>query len=236
MKTKIAILLLVICSIPVVLLSQSAGNQPAAISGKGIDSASCKPFDYGGITYHTIMIGSQCWMSDNLNIGKWVNTVGSQKIGDSGNIEKYCFGNDFVQCDHWGGLYQWGKLMKFSKEAGTRGICPQGWHIPASKDWKTLIRFLGGEEEAGGKMKSTLQWKVPNVGATNSSGFSAIPGGYFDGTVNKWHDLYVQGYYWSSEIVSETQAVGINLNFRSGEVNMYEEFQAAALSVRCVKN
>jgi uncharacterized protein (TIGR02145 family) len=200
------------------------------------DSLSCGLLNYGGQAYHTVKIGSQCWMTENLNIGKWISAGQLQKITDSGIIEKYCYGNDFVQCDYWGGLYQWAVLMRFSKEAGAQGICPDGWHVPASKDWKALIRFLGTEDDAGGKLKSTLQWNRPNVGATNSSGFSAYPGGAFDYFSNKWYDLNLQGYYWTSEMISETTTVGVNLTFRTGGINMYEEFQATALSVRCIKN
>jgi uncharacterized protein (TIGR02145 family) len=200
------------------------------------DSLSCGTLKYEGQDYPTVKIGSQCWMSTNLNIGKWINAAQLQKISDSGIIEKYCYGNDFKQCDYWGGLYQWSELMRFSKDAGARGICPDGWHVPASKDWKTLIRFLGTDDDAGGRLKSTLQWERPNVGADNSSGFSAYPGGSLDYLSNKWYDLYRQGYYWTSEMISTTTAVGVNLTFRTGGINMYEEFQANALSVRCVKN
>jgi uncharacterized protein (TIGR02145 family) len=216
-------------------LTFAEGKAPAD-TVKQPDSLSCGIITYAGQTYHTVRIGSQCWMSENLNTGKWINAGQLQKIADTGIIEKYCYGNDFVQCDYWGGLYQWGTLMKFSKEADARGICPEGWHIPASKDWKALIRFLGTVDDAGGKLKSTLQWQRPNVGANNSSGFSAYPAGAFDYLSNRWYDLYLQGYYWSSEMISETMAVGVNLTYRTGSVNMYEEFQTSALSVRCIKN
>jgi len=94
-------------------------------------------------------------MKENLNIGKWLDQSQLQKPTDNGLIEKYCYGNDFVQCDVWGGLYQWDEMMLYSEVSGAQGICPDGWHIPTSQDWKNLIRFLGGNLEAGGKMKST---------------------------------------------------------------------------------
>ena len=201
-----------------------------------VDSLSCGIIKYEGQEYHTTKIGSQCWMRENLNVGKWIDMSQEQKPGDNGIIEKYCFGNDFTQCDFWGGLYQWNELMAYSQKAGAQGICPDGWHIPSSQDYKSLIRFLGGNDEAGGKLKSTLQWQRPNVGATNSSGFSAYPSGYYDSMTHRWIDLYSEAYYWTSESISTTQAVGVNLTFRTQIAEMYEEFQISALAVRCIKN
>jgi uncharacterized protein (TIGR02145 family) len=199
------------------------------------DSLSCGLLNYEGQIYHTVKIGGQCWMIENLNVGKWIDQSQQQKQSDNGIIEKYCFGNNFVQCDYWGGLYQWEEMMGYSQTAGVQGICPPGWHVPSSQDWKSVIRYLGGDNQAGGKLKSTLQWQMPNVGASNSSGFSAYPGGYFDFTAQNWHDLYRQGYYWTSEIISKETAVAVNLSYRTGTVDMYEENQPSALSVRCIK-
>ena len=99
------------------------------------DSLSCGLLDYGGQVYHTVKIGQQCWMSDNLNIGKWTDESQIQKEQDDGIIEKYCYGNNFTQCDYWGGLYQWNELMGYTQASGAQGICPAGWHVPSSQDW-----------------------------------------------------------------------------------------------------
>jgi uncharacterized protein (TIGR02145 family) len=216
-----------------VAVSQAKINPDSTIK---TDSLSCGLLNYGGQVYHTVKIGSQCWMSDNLNIGKWTDESQIQKEQDNGVIEKYCYGNDFTQCDYWGGLYQWNELMAYSQVSGVQGICPTGWHVPSSQDWKNLIRFLGMNSEAGGKLKSTLSWQNPNVGATNFSGFSALPGGYYDFMAKQWHDLYREGYYWSSEIITKGTAVGVYLEYRTSGVTMYEEYQPSALSVRCIKN
>jgi uncharacterized protein (TIGR02145 family) len=213
----------------------SKGTDPADTTKKA-DTLSCGRLTYEGQIYHTVKIGSMCWMSENLNVGKWTDTSQEQQPGDNGIIEKYCFGNDFTQCDFWGGLYQWNEMMAYSQKAGAQGICPDGWHVPSSQEWKSLIRFLGTEDDAGGRLKSTLQWKRPNVGADNASGFSAYPSGYYDSMAHRWNDLYMQGYYWTSEMITTTTAVGVNLTFRTGGINMYEEFQPSALAVRCIKN
>jgi uncharacterized protein (TIGR02145 family) len=200
------------------------------------DSTTCGTLNYGGQVYHTVMIGPQCWMTENLNIGQWTDQSQMQKQNNKAVIEKYCYGNDFTQCDFWGGLYQWDELMAYVQTAGVQGICPEGWHVPSSQDWKSVIRYLGADKLAGGKLKSTLQWQRPNVGADNGSGFSAYPGGYFDFMAQQWHDQYREGYFWTSEIISKGTAVAVYLSYRTGTVDMYEEFQPSALSVRCIKN
>ena len=245
-KMIIAVLMLSILQAQISIIAQNSASLPAkgsVTSGKTPadtthrpDSLTCGLLTYEGQVYHTTKIGSMCWMSENLNVGKWVDGSQEQQPADNGIIEKYCFGNDFTQCDFWGGLYQWNEMMAYSQKAGAQGICPDGWHIPSSQEWKSVIRYLGTEDDAGGKLKSTLQWKRPNVGADNSSGFSAYPSGYYDTMTHRWIDLYMQGYFWTSEMISPTTAVAVNLTFRTGGINMYEEFQHSALAIRCVKN
>jgi uncharacterized protein (TIGR02145 family) len=215
--------------------SSSPGKTPSDTLQNN-DSLSCGLLTYEGQVYHTVKIGSQCWMRENLNVGKWTDASQMQKDNNDGIIEKYCFGNDFVQCDFWGGLYQWNEVMGYVETSGVQGICPPGWHVPSIQDWKSLSRYLGGIEEAGGKLKSTLQWRNPNVGATNSSGFSAYPAGYFDSMAQKWNDLYVAGYFWTSEIIDKGTAVAVDLTFRTNKADSYQEYQPSALSVRCIKN
>jgi len=217
-------------------------NVPSKISGQDSimvpDSASCGSFEYGGQVYHTVVIGTQCWMKENLNLGKWLDQSQRQTESKNPVVEKYCFGNDFVNCDLWGGLYQWDEMMHYERAAGAQGICPAGWHVPDSRDWKELIRVLGGTETAGGKMKSTgnRDWAVPNVGATNSSQFTAYPGGYFDQTTQSWHDVHNAGYFWSSETISNTTSVALQLIRKGTEAELYEEFNTSALSVRCIRD
>jgi len=202
------------------------------------DSGTCGTVMHGGQLYHTVVIGSQCWMRENLNIGKWLDQSQLQKQTNNGLIEKYCYGNDFVQCDVWGGLYQWDEMMQYSETLGVQGICPEGWHIPTSQDWKNLIRFLGGNLDAGGKMKSTgsIDWQIPNVGATNSSGFTAYPGGSFDYMSQQWSEKYAEGNYWSSEIITKGTNVALFLTYRNSTAELDEEYRPSALSVRCIRN
>lgn len=234
--TRISALLMIF--FPMLLTAQQGTNSKEQGSTQPADSTSCGVLDYGGQKYRTVMIGTQCWMKDNLNIGKWVYQGQQDNQKNDQVIEKYCFGDNFINCDQWGGLYEWDEMMQYVRTENAQGICPPGWHIPSSADWKTLIRYLGGDEMAGGKMKYTGSngWQLPNVAATNISGFTALPGGYFDTMARQWHDAGRNGYFWSSETISATTSVAMTLSFRKGDLDLYEEYNPSALSVRCIRN
>jgi uncharacterized protein (TIGR02145 family) len=197
----------------------------------------CGTINYGNKVYHTVVIGTQCWMRENLNVGAWVDQSRIQK-NDSGVIKKYCFANDFTQCDLYGGLYQWDMMMNFTTTAGATGICPEGWHIPTSDDLYKLIVSLGGNDIAGGKMKTTGErfWMRPNTGADNSSGFSAMPAGYFDPMSNHWQNCHLGAAFWTSTKVKDGSCVAMFLNFRTTSAELDETLRPEALSVRCIKN
>ncbi len=148
--------------------------------------------DIEGNTYNTVQIGTQCWMAENLNVGTMIN--GSVNQTDNGTIEKYCYNNNTDNCDIYGGLYQWDEMMQYIATAGTQGICPTDWHLPTDAEWMMLeeeVESTTGVNwdttgyrgtDAGGNLKEagTTHWQSPNTGATNSSGFTALPGGYRD--------------------------------------------------------
>lgn len=75
-----------------------------------------------GQTYNTVLIGTQCWMAENLNIGTMIN--GSSDQTDNATIEKYCYNNKTANCDTYGGLYQWTEMMQYVMTEGAQGICP----------------------------------------------------------------------------------------------------------------
>lgn len=96
---------------------------------------------YGGETYGSLQIGSQCWMSKNLNIGIRINI--NQNQTDNNIIEKYCYDDDTLNCITYGGLYQWPELMQYVEITGSQGLCPVGWHIPTDEEYKTLEIYFG---------------------------------------------------------------------------------------------
>jgi uncharacterized protein (TIGR02145 family) len=188
-----------------------------------------------GKTYNTVLIGTQCWFAQNLNVGQKI--LGSQTQENNGNLEKYCYNNNEVNCTLYGGLYQWNEMMQFTTTEGVQGICPAGWHIPADGEWTILANFLGGEGVAGGKMKEagTEHWASPNIGATNSSGFTGLPGGRRGGDANF---VYMGEYalIWTS-----TQLAPDDVSFRYLYYNMEplgksSYNKSGGFSVRCLKN
>jgi uncharacterized protein (TIGR02145 family) len=130
-----------------------------------------------GQSYNTVQIGDQCWMAANLNIGTMI--PGTSNMTNNGIIEKYCYGDNPANCNVYGGLYMWDEMMGYVTTQSVQGICPNGWHLPSDSEWTILRDFLGGFSVAGGKMKETgtSHWLPPNAGATNESGFTALPGG-----------------------------------------------------------
>ena len=87
-------------------------------------------------TYPTVLIGTQCWMAKNMNIGTRID--GMNNMSNTGTIEKYCTTNLETNCDVYGGLYQWSEMMQYSTTPGAQGICTPGWHIPTDDEWKIL--------------------------------------------------------------------------------------------------
>lgn len=124
--------------------------------------------DRDGQVYKTVKIGSQLWMSENLNFGSFENLArASQQLG-----EKYCYDNDTSKCSVYGGLYTW-------DVASSENLCPDGWHLPSKEEWQQLAKYLG-EEEAGQKVKVTPNDKISWDG-NNESGLSVIPSGVSNG-------------------------------------------------------
>lgn len=193
---------------------------------------------YEGQTYNTVYINGQCWFKENLNVGTMITVDKNQE--NNGQIEKYCYWNEPDNCQAYGGLYQWNETMQYSTSPGARGICPAGWHIPTDTEWTTLTTFLGGDAIAGGKMKETgtLHWYGPNTGATNESGFTALPGGI--GGFGDFWLLTERGLFWSST-EKDTERAWLRILFNnnssvSRDNEDFEEQKVLGYSARCVKD
>ncbi len=195
-------------------------------------------------SYNTVLIGTQCWMVQDMNIGDAIaSNSGGQLQTDNGIIEKYCYENNPSSCSGYGGLYEWNEAMQYVTTEGAQGICPIGWHIPSDADWTILTNVLGGAYVAGGKMKTTgiLQdgtglWDAPNEGATNESGFSGIPGGVRGYYYGDFYNMNAQGSYWSSTQVSTEKAWNRELDFGWADVTRASSYKNYGLSVRCLKD
>jgi len=155
--------------------------------------------DFDGNVYNTVTIGTQVWMKENLKVTRYNNgdsipKVINDTIWENQTAGAYCdFENFAANSVIYGKLYNWFTVND------NRGIAPSGWHIPTDEDWTLLTNALGGESISGGKLKDTgtVYWISPNMGATNESGFSGLPGGnrYDDGRFGGIRD---DANFWSS--------------------------------------
>ncbi len=216
------------------------------------DGESGGPISYDGQTYQTVIIGTQTWMAENLNIGTMINSTngGTNSDGeqtDNSTIEKYCYYNTPTYCDTYGGLYQWNEMMQYVTAEVAQGICPTGWHIPTDAEWKTMEIYLGMSQaqadatgwrgvDEGGKLKETgiTHWASPNTGATNSSGFKGLPGGLRSSDASFLY-LTGSGRFWSSNTLGSDAWVRF-LIYSGTQVRRDYDDQAFGISVRCLKN
>ena len=188
-----------------------------------------------GQIYPTVQIGSQCWMKKNLNIGSVIELHLDQ---DPTKFEKWCYGNVSGNCDLYGGLYQWEEIMQGSTQIGVQGICPPGWHVPTDGEFATLTTYLGGYDLAGEKMKEAgfTNWDPPNTGANDSSGFSALPGGYRYTIDSLTYGARQYGYFWTSSGTQGNVAWVRLLSFNTGTQERTALFHHDGGSLRCLKN
>lgn len=131
-----------------------------------------------------------------------------------------------------------GKLYNWYAVTDPRGLAPEGWHVPSDAEWTTLTTFLGGEYVAGGKMKEagTAHWLAPNGGATNSSGFTGLPGGYRN-SYGTFYTIGNYGYWWSSTEPTTYDAWYRYLAYDGGDVGRgFGNVKPYGFSVRCLRD
>ena len=197
--------------------------------------------DYSGKTYHTVQIGDQCWLKENLDVGKMINVKKSQS--NNGKIEKYCYDNDTENCSLYGGLYQWAEVVQYQNGAtntsspipeftgNIQGICPRGWHLPTYAEFSKLLAKIGRSEKS---LKDIGQGNGIGAG-TNTSGFSALlGGGSYKDTFLKC-DFGAMTFFWSSTECGSSDAWGLHLYFDSNKprITGYSKGTTAE-SVRCI--
>lgn len=192
--------------------------------------------DYGGKTYNTVLIGNRCWLKENLNFGTRID--GSIDQTDNNIPEKYCLFNLDSNCTKYGGLYQWNELNNYINLSSGRGLCPEGWHVPSSDEFFELVNHLGGTASAGGKLKEAgySHWLAPNQGASNRSGFTALPGG-FKNAGNYFSNEHLEADFWGSGIQAGGSFTGLLLTYDSDDatVNFYAN-NGLGYSARCIKD
>jgi uncharacterized protein (TIGR02145 family) len=189
----------------------------------------CGTVSYDGKIYSTVIIGTQCWLKENLDVGVMIS--GSQDQGNNSVIEKYCYNNDPNYCYIYGGLYQWNETMQYVTVEGAQGICPSGWHIPTLTEFQTLSSSVGGD---GNALKAVGQGSGGGAG-TNTSGFSALLAGLCNNTTG-FFNLGVYAYLWSSSEAAANYADHMTLNKFLSNINFASDEKNFGFSVRCVKD
>lgn len=195
--------------------------------------------DINGNVYHTVTIGTQVWMVENLKTSKYRNGDIIPKVIDNSewaNLKSgaFCnYNNDTVIGNKYGKLYNWYAITD------SRKIAPIGWHVPSSAEWETLTNFLGGTNVAGGKIKETgtIYWSSPNLGATNESGFTALAGGG-RGYEGPYHGIGEIGL-WRIPTQGENDSPwNVVTVYRGNSIidRGYGGNKNSGMSVRCVKD
>ena len=197
--------------------------------------------DADGNIYRTVQIGTQTWMAENLRTTKYRNGTtisnGTDNVTWQNNSFSgaYCsYNNNTANDCPYGKLYNWHAVNN------TNQLCPTGWHVPTDSDWTNLITFLGGESLSGGKMKSTgIQfWESPNLSATNSTGWSGLPGGFRNtiGTFNSSLNIGFFGLWWSSTPFGSSSVSYRALEYSTQNLPSFFTEKTVGCSVRCVKD
>ena len=189
--------------------------------------------DVDGNSYESIIIGNQVWMAENLKVIHFRNgeslTAG---LSSTHGLSAYTvYDNDETNADTYGYLYNWYAVTD------SRNIAPEGWHVPTNDEWQTLVDYLGGSSVAGGKLKEadTTHWYSPNTGATNESGFTALPGGFgnYSGPFNYMGSI---AWFWSSTFWQIDDAYHRRLHFDDSDVTQSGLTRRHGISIRCVKD
>ena len=210
---------------------RSMSDETKSINGCGTT------FNYMGKTYSTIQIGTQCWMKQNMNVGTRIN--GNISQSDNGVIEKHCYNNVEDSCNIYGGLYQWDEMMQYITTESSKGICPDGYHVPSAAEWNVLRDYLGGQPVAGGKMKETgfRYWETPNEGATNACGFADRGAGtYRPAGYNYFYLVRQAGIFWTSSKNGGYYVWRRDTDYLGTGLWPYSCEPYHSFSVRCVKD
>jgi uncharacterized protein (TIGR02145 family) len=190
--------------------------------------------DKDGNVYTSVTIGTQTWMVENLKTTKLndgstlANAIDFTSWLNLSTNPGYCWYNydEATYKTPYGALYNWYAV-------GTGKLCPTGWHVPNNSEWLVLENFLGGSDNAGGKLKETgiNHWQSPNTGATNESGFTALPGGFrYDWGTDFW-PIGISGWWWSA-----TEPSAWDLSSGNTVLGASILPEKAGASVRCLKN
>jgi uncharacterized protein (TIGR02145 family) len=212
------------------------------------------PLSYQGYDYATVLIGEQCWFAENLRAEHYANgdaipgqlkdsqwksttsgavTVYGEGTSTGGVIRPGMYDGSY---DEESNLSDYGRLYNWYAVDDARGLCPTGWHVPTGPEYTELTDFLGGLSIAGTQMKSSPS-DDPSWSGTNTSGFSALAGGYRDYNGNFLYEGR-HGYFWSDwRLVNDRYyASYLRLDSRFAEADRDYDLLRYGFSVRCVRD
>ena len=213
--------------------SGSAYGNQIVFTTTNTSSSACED---SASAYPTVTIGGQIWMQKNLNACKYRNGDDIPQVTDPAvwadlNTGAWCY---YENSTANGTVY--GKLYNAYAVNDPRGLAPAGYHIPSDGEWTTLTTFLGGVVVAGGKMKATTGWESPNTDATNSSGFTGLPGGVRSSGSGVFYNIGSFGKWWSSTKFGGEHTFFRFLNYGFGSVDEGYYNNRDGYSVRCIKD
>jgi len=198
-----------------------------------------------GNVYKTVKIGNQVWMAENL---RYLPSV--VPAATSSTTDPYCYiymynGTDVSEAKATSNYTTYGVLYNWQ---AAKTASPAGWHLPSDAEWKELEKFLGMTEEQanaynwrrkneGGKLKETrtTHWTTPNEGATNESGFTALPGGLRNNQDRLLWNIRIAGYWWTATDQSDKAYYRSLVHYDSTIFRGYDD-KSHAYSVRCIKD
>jgi uncharacterized protein (TIGR02145 family) len=193
--------------------------------------------DKDGNTYHTVIIGKQTWMVENLkttlyNDGSPISFITDGYQWSGTTMPGYCWYNNDITANKnvYGALYNWYVV-------NTGKLAPVGWHIPSQAEINALTTFLGGNQIAASKVKESgnVHWSSSNGDATNSSGFTALPGGYRSSASGDYHNAGIWGVFWSSDDINGNGGRYMMSN-TSTILDYNSDGKMCGFSVRCIKD
>ncbi len=214
-----------------------ATNSAGTVYGNEVIYNSRPVIDIDGNGYDTVVIGTQTWMKQNLNSthyrnGDTIPNVTNNTSWSNLTTGAYCnYNNNSTYATTYGRMYNWYTVVD------TRNLCPTGWHVPSDAEWTVLTDYLGGASIAGGKLKEAglTHWQSPNAGATNETGFTALPGGY-RGSNATYGDIGYAGCWWSSTAITTTFVWYRYINNNYSSANGFDNTKTYGFSVRCLKD
>lgn len=215
------------------LFSCSNGGDNDSNNNDG--NTSSNMVDIDGNIYKTVTICNQIWTTTNLNVSKYRNGDLIPQVTDANTWENlttgaWCY---YENKTSNGAIY--GKLYNWYAVNDPRGLIPFGWHVQTHDEWNILRNCLGDLE--GGKMKEKglMHWKSPNTAASNSSGFTGLPGGARN-LNGKFYNLGMEGNWWTTSQPSSTAVTFNTLSYDDDDSSSSTRSKNFGFSVRCLKN